>query len=322
MSRDYAFRFLIAAKAAIVEVPEWCEPQGWWETEGRLWLGELSKRLDVDLEWLPPEPTPADVATFANEIPPEEHQSLVLSLLSICLLASTAISPNTHGEKSTLLNYSASTRTFLCQTLTLLSVDQKYLLLAEDIVADGLYNELKVAQMKAKSDAARKEQEQGWGGKWGRWAATAGGVILGGLAIGLTSGLAAPALLPLLPFLTASSAPVVIGTLFGLTGGGLAGLRVNKRWAGVDTFEFIQITGGAEDGDSGSILSQEGAMDNTRAPSLVATILVPGILLESENEAVDGLRQCAHLFSFPRRDTFVLSHSPSSTHIITLSETA
>lgn len=37
------------------------------------------------------------------------------------------------------------------------------------------------------------------------------------------------------------AAPVVLGTLFGLTGGGLAGRRVSQRWRGVDEFSFVEV---------------------------------------------------------------------------------
>jgi len=72
-----------------------------------------------------------------------------------------------------------------------------------------------------------------------------GDLQIGGVALGLTGGLAAPAILALLPaslgLLTPAAAPVVIGTLFGLTGSGLAGRRVRRRWAGVGEFEFVDL---------------------------------------------------------------------------------
>lgn len=73
---------------------------------------------------------------------------------------------------------------------------------------------------------------------------------IGSVALGLTGGLAAPAILALLPmlgFLTPAAAPVVLGTLFGLTGGGLAGRRVRRRWGGVGEFEFVELGKDGED---------------------------------------------------------------------------
>lgn len=220
---------------------------------------------------LPVSPTPLDVSHFVHAVPPEKHSALVLSVLSLCLL------PNTSEKAPKVpLNYSAASRAFLSHALSLLSIKYEHLLAAEDHVAQGLYHELKDAEMKAKSEEARKEQEQGWGGKWGRVAATVGGVILGGVAIGVTGGLAAPALLPLIPFLSAASAPVVMGTLFGLTGGGLAGLRVNKRWAGVDKFDFIQVVGGGEQADPSAIThwyTKTTHVVKAQAPSLLVSTL-------------------------------------------------
>lgn len=63
----------------------------------------------------------------------------------------------------------------------------------------------------------------------------------------MTGGLAAPAIAAMLAplgigaALSATAAPFVIGSLFGLTGGGLAGRRVSQRWKGVDEFSFVEI---------------------------------------------------------------------------------
>lgn len=63
----------------------------------------------------------------------------------------------------------------------------------------------------------------------------------------MTGGLAAPAIAALLAplgigsILSATAAPVVLGTLFGVGGGGLAGRRVRERWGGVDEFGFVEV---------------------------------------------------------------------------------
>lgn len=290
LPEEYAFPFLIAAKAAVLDPPKWSDSKGWWQEEGNRWLESMSLKvcdrrlmlqfsefnpffslqLNIPLDGLPLNPTPLDVLRFTHAIPPSEHHATVLSLLSACLLPSAAPSKS-KKETPAALNYTPATRALLWYSLSLLQIPHEHLLAAEDHVSQGIYTELKNAEMKAKSEAARKEQEEGWGGKWGRLAATVGGVIVGGVAIGMTGGLAAPAFLPLLPFLTAGSAPIVLGTLFGLTGGGLAGLRVNKRWAGVDVFDFVQIVGGGEDSDPDSISQARnvGSVQKPQAPSLV-----------------------------------------------------
>lgn len=224
-------------------------------------------KLEISADALPAAPAPTDIARLSSTFPPSSHRDVVLTVLSLCLL------PNSRTETGSTppLYYLASDRVFFNHTLTLLSIPYTQLLDAEDHVSRGLYHQVKRMEMEARAEAARKEQEEGWGGRWGRWAATAGGIILGGVAFGLTSGLAAPALLPLLPFLTAGSAPIVVGTLFGLTGGGLAGRRVNKRWAGVDKFEFLQVVGGGEPTDPDAITNgnEGGALERAQVPSLL-----------------------------------------------------
>lgn len=312
LPKEYAFPFLISAKTAVLDPPKWSDSKGWWQEEGNRWLESMSLKLSTPLDGLPLNPTPLDVSHFTHAIPPSEHHATVLALLSACILPSAASSKAKKENPAAALHYTPATRALLWYSLSLLQIPHEHLLAAEDHVSQGIYTELKNAEMKAKSEAARKEQEEGWGGKWGRLAATVGGVIIGGVAIGMTGGLAAPALLPLLPFLTAGSAPIVLGTLFGLTGGGLAGLRVNKRWAGVDVFDFIQIVGGGEDSDPDSVSRARnvGSVEKPQAPSLVATIIIPGLLIEKETEAIDSLRACTQVFSSPRRDTFILNHSP------------
>jgi len=82
--------------------------------------------------------------------------------------------------------------------------------------------------------------------------ATGAGVVAGGVLIGVTGGLAAPAIAALLAplgiggLLAGGAAPVVLGTLFGVGGGGLAGRRVRERWRGVEEFGFVEIGAGTK----------------------------------------------------------------------------
>jgi hypothetical protein len=77
-------------------------------------------------------------------------------------------------------------------------------------------------------------------------------VVAGGVLIGVTGGLAAPAIAALLAplgiggLLAGGAAPVVLGTLFGVGGGGLAGRRVRERWRGVEEFGFVEIGAGTK----------------------------------------------------------------------------
>jgi hypothetical protein len=75
-------------------------------------------------------------------------------------------------------------------------------------------------------------------------------------------------LLPFLPFLSGAAAPIVISSLFGVAGGGLAGYRVRQRWAGVQDFDFIQITGGQESSSHGAPQNKV-AVEKSQLPSLV-----------------------------------------------------
>lgn len=250
-------------------------------------------QLEIPYDSLPPGPKPEDIHKMSQMIPESDHENVVLSVLSICLLPQTSTPAS--SSPSAPLYYTASERAFLSRTLQLLDIPYKDLLSAEDHVAQGLYRELKSREVdQKKTDTARISQEEGWGGYWGRMAATAAGVIVGSVAIGLTSGLAAPALLPLLPFLSAGSAPVVLGTLFGLTGGGLAGRRVNKRWAGVDVFEFVQITGGGEESDPNALTHKAkeelpgAGVEKAQAPSLVVSLAIQTLLRVSYTDDLAG----------------------------------
>ena len=150
----------------------------------------------------------------------------------------------------------------------------------------------------------------------------------------MTGGLAAPALVPLLPFLSASTAPVVLGSLFGVAGGGLAGNRVRKRWGGVERFEFEQVSGGDEAAmhhektASYAVYRKKGQASDVKEktdekaenvkggpipPSLIATICIPGIALGSEDEGVYAYKDALNTLSNPIRDVFILKHSPDGT---------
>ena len=133
---------------------------------------------------------------------------------------------------------------------------------------------------------------------------------IGGVAIGLTGGLAAPAILALLPatigILSPAAAPLLLGSFFGLAGGGLAGRRVNRRWAGVGEFEFVEV--GREDESAAEenavvlpyeVRKKKGAPVEKEAekkeevvsipprpPSLTVIIALPGLLVDDVDEGV------------------------------------
>jgi hypothetical protein len=122
-----------------------------------------------------------------------------------------------------------------------------------------------------------------------KWAATGAGFVLGGVAIGLTggascflissplfnlnkahfhilrlAGLAAPALAPVLAgtfgiaAFSGAGGAVLIGTLLGLGGGGLAGYRTHRRMKGLESVSFEPI-------------QEDDAHELPQIPSLTAT---------------------------------------------------
>lgn len=123
--------------------------------------------------------------------------------------------------------------------------------------------------------------------------ATAGGVIAGGVLLGVTGGLAAPAIAALLAgtgmgaILGASIAPIVVGTLFGLSGGGLAGWRVAERWRGVDEFEFIEVGAGTKPtpGEVADLLERQAAATHEAAQREVLFELDDELEAEAKKEA-------------------------------------
>lgn len=76
------------------------------------------------------------------------------------------------------LVYAASTRAFIFRTLDLLNVSRRHLLSSEVVLSKDLYHKLKESELKERGEELRKEKEQGWGGSWGRWAATGAGVTV------------------------------------------------------------------------------------------------------------------------------------------------
>ncbi|CEH12746.1 Uncharacterized conserved protein [Ceraceosorus bombacis] len=128
---------------------------------------------------------------------------------------------------------------------------------------------------RASEQAVTKEKSKA---NWGKWAATGAGFAIGGVAIGLTGGLAAPFVLPALAgltgvgFLATTGGVVMMGTLLGLGGGGLAGYRITRRLRGVSDFAFSEISSNA---------AREAGL---AIPSLNATICVSGLILDERQQ--------------------------------------
>ncbi|CAE6402826.1 unnamed protein product [Rhizoctonia solani] len=352
LPEELCFTVAVVAKAAIDNPPdhlrapasspddELGEVVDWWSCAREAWLQGVCVHLSIDSRILPLEPSVSDARSLAGPISNNDYHKIASALLT-ATIASPKVkeevnirSPDDNASEAIAraFGYTAASRAFLVRTLGLLLIPTSVLLEVEESLGRDLFRELREAEMKEKSEAARREQEHGWGGRWARWAATGGGVIFGGVALGLTGGIAAPVLLPFLPFLSASSAPIVLGYLFGIAGGGLTGSRVRKRWGGVEHFEFKQISGSSQDSTDreklpyavyrrkGPILSEDATVPENRQerkeekqapPSLVATICIPGLTVDSEDEGLCAYRDAlVTTLAKPSRDVFVLKHSP------------
>ncbi|BGP51152.1 hypothetical protein JCM10450v2_007081 [Rhodotorula kratochvilovae] len=204
----------------------------------------------------------------------------------------SAPSPQEGGDaQPPPLNYTALSRSLVVSTAEVLGISAQVVADVERTIAQFLY-----FQLQQQSAADQKKAVEGKGGDaamgWDeaakeyrekaakkgsalKWAATGAGFVLGGVAIGLTGGLAAPAIaagLGTFGIATFSGAggAVLIGTLLGLGGGGLAGYRTHRRMKGLENVSFEPI-------------KEEGHEEMPQIPSLTATIVASGFLLDPKD---------------------------------------
>ncbi|BEI93402.1 uncharacterized protein CcaverHIS019_0510300 [Cutaneotrichosporon cavernicola] len=234
LPRAHVFITALAAVCAINRPP----PGVVWDA-GQ-WLVALLKLLDLDREALPTDVPPEDVAKVAAE---RDSWSINEQDAMARALVQAALAPQ-EGEGKPKVAYTPDARAAAHSTLELLGLDAGVLLPRAEV---ALATMLAAVANGDAVDEARKKQRDGWGGALGRGLATAGGFLVGGVLLGVTGGLAAPAIVALLAplglgaALSGIAAPVVLGTLFGLTGGGLASRRVSQRWRGIDEFSFVEV---------------------------------------------------------------------------------
>ncbi|KDE07765.1 hypothetical protein MVLG_02035 [Microbotryum lychnidis-dioicae p1A1 Lamole] len=184
------------------------------------------------------------------------------------------------------LNYTALSRTLVVRTCQLLAIGEDEVVNAERFISQALYFELQAKQQakeKGKDGSTIPGGSQEWdqaaqtyrkeqAGRTSalKWGATAAGFVAGGAIIGLTGGLAAPAVAPLLAgtlgisMFAGSGGIILIGTLLGFGGGGLAGYRTHRRMEGLKEVTFEPIA----------------EADVPAIPSLTATIVASGFLLD------------------------------------------
>ncbi|GAA6025164.1 hypothetical protein JCM11491_000714, partial [Sporobolomyces phaffii] len=181
------------------------------------------------------------------------------------------------------LNYTSLSRSLVICAAEILAIPEKTVLDVERAIAQFLYFQLqaqggedKAAEGNAMEwDEAAQEyrQKQAKKGNALKWAATGAGFVLGGVAIGLTGGLAAPALAPVLAGTFGIAAfggaggAVLIGTLLGLGGD-----ETHRRMKGLEEVSF-------------SPLKDEDSRELPQIPSLTATIVASGFLLDLADSA-------------------------------------
>ncbi|GAA5969927.1 hypothetical protein JCM3765_000371 [Sporobolomyces pararoseus] len=195
------------------------------------------------------------------------------------LFSSTSNNDNKSSSESSTpppLNYTALSRSLLVCAAEILGIPEKTVLDVERSIAQFLYFQLEahIGEQKvteastgdwdeAAQDYRSKQEKKG---NAMRWAATGAGFILGGVAIGLTGGLAAPALAPVLAgtfgiaAFSGAGGAVLIGTL-------LAGYRTHRRMKGLENVSF-------------SPLKDDDSKELPQIPSLTATIVASGFLLD------------------------------------------
>ncbi|GAA5853288.1 hypothetical protein JCM8547_000272 [Rhodosporidiobolus lusitaniae] len=212
------------------------------------------------------------------------------------------------------LNYTALSRSLVVCTADVLGISEQVVSDVERAIAQFLY-----FQLQQQKEGEEKAKEAGTGGKeWDeaaqeyrekaakkgsalKWAATGAGFVLGGVAIGLTGGLAAPALAPVLAgtfgiaAFSGAGGAVLIGTLLGLGGGGLAGYRTHRRMKGVEDMSFVPV-------------KDDDAHELPQIPSLTATILASGFLLDLK-DSVDPWRSTIRT---SKVDAFALKVDPQT----------
>jgi hypothetical protein len=233
-----------------------------WDKAGERWVGSILGVLQMEKDRLPNQLKEEEVRRAGrdwlegmDDKEKEKEWQDVAKVLLIC----SVFTPPTEEEKAkpkedgtNTLGYSPASRLLTYQTLSLLSIPPHLVPETELPLSRSLFQTLQNLSSSEQIASAQKGQSEGYGGRAGRLLATGAGVIAGGLAIGLTGGLAAPAILALVPgfmsfgLLSAASAPIVLGGVFGVTAGGLTGRRVERRWRGVGEFGFVDVKVGSE----------------------------------------------------------------------------
>ncbi|KAJ2399239.1 hypothetical protein GGI23_002770, partial [Coemansia sp. RSA 2559] len=148
--------------------------------------------------------------------------------------------PNTQStETETLLRpfeYDSRSRAAAFVISDWLEMPKQFVCTYEAQIATGLEKTADKARLGRESDSAlERDKKRKWG--WRKYLAAGAGVAVAGTLVGLTAGLAAPLMAAGMGaigvggfgFLATTGGAAMIGSLFGMAGGGLIGKRFNTR---------------------------------------------------------------------------------------------
>ncbi|KAG2197086.1 hypothetical protein INT46_003154 [Mucor plumbeus] len=293
----------VAAQSLTSVAPLLGEP---WSSQ---WWNDVIRYLQVSQHELEGRYMPFQQAV---ELLSGEKRDIRIEVMVDLLALALHVTPNAMKEDAKkskakhIMLYDARSRRFLLELEHALCLYMGDLGSVEKSVAQQMYYGLLEQQDKQQNDgsptmqqnmdlSARKAMQDSNKKKQAfRWIATGAGIIGGGAVIALTGGLAAPLLAPLLvgvtgaTFFATAGGVALVTSLFGLTGGGLAGWKMHKRMKGVEEFEFKQILNDP---------------DLPPVPALRCTICVSGFLFDSKEEtrtpwehAFEGKRNHTDIF--------------------------
>lgn len=281
--------------------------------------------VETDPQALPTRPRAADLKPSVKDLSREKHHEILHDILMLSLhLPPPSKNDTAHPDSVKQAKekppenagvYTSLSRYLVFAFAQVLNIPSTTVYDAEKAMAQQLYfvfEETKKAEEQAGSGgdlasradndrmrvasqgaiAEREKKNSTW-----KWAATGAGFLAGGVILGVTGGLAAPLLAPLLvtatggalSFLATSGGAVLLGTMFGLTGGGLTAFRAKRRMEGIEEFEFVKI----EDPDMPNI------------PSLAATIISSGFLVK-EDDWIAPYKETFLHDAKDKRDVFAL----------------
>lgn len=153
-------------------------------------------QLQLDPDVLPPSPTVDDLTPMLPQLPRSQFPLIAHTLLLSSIFppkhdASFQTAAAASDSSPNSIAYTSTSRANVFQTLNLLGIDPAEIVVRqEEKVAAELFELLKksaeadegknaMEKDKEGVERARKAKEDGWGGKWGRWAATGAGVVVG-----------------------------------------------------------------------------------------------------------------------------------------------